>query len=503
VDPSSSGLEPVPGDHVDTTHPAGTSQVLGRNLRALAFSEVSGKIAGLAMVVVLARFLGRVDFGRYTVAVALISIASSISESGTGTYLVREGARSPHDLGRILGNVLGLRGGLALLTVAVAVPVGAAFGYDHTTLLAVGLFAVASGLRLVGGAFTMSLQALERMGEVAGLRAGVSLAQAVGACVAAAATRSLVAVSWSVLAASALYPVWAWVRLRRHWNGRIERRPGRRLATLKATTPFAIAATMFVALTYLDSLLVRAFDGDAATGLYGAAYRVLLALMLVPTIYNDAVMRSMAHLGANAPDRLRAVYTRAVGHLVLIAMPIAAGGAILSRRLLVDVFGRAYAGASTALALLLITLVMAYPGYVNVTAVYALGLERRLAITLPFVVAFNAGVNLWAIPAFGIKGAAATMLATEALFIVLMTIRLRRSGLSLGRVGWLVKPVVATALMAAVVWPLRNVPVIVPVVAGAVVYLGAIVALRTFGPEDRELWRAVIGRSSGPPPSGA
>jgi O-antigen/teichoic acid export membrane protein len=166
---------------------------------------------------------------------------------------------------------------------------------------------------------------------------------------------------------------------------------------------------------------------------------------------------------------------------------------------LVFVFGRPYAGASTSLAILMCTLVMVFPGYVNVTAAYALGLEKRLAVILPFVVAVNAGTNLWAIPAFGIRGAAATTLGTEVLFIVLLMARLRRSGLVSGLLARVVKPAIAAAAMGGVVWSLRNVRLAVPILAGGVVYAGVLFALRAFGPQDRDLLRAVVTR--GPAPS--
>jgi O-antigen/teichoic acid export membrane protein len=230
------------------------------------------------------------------------------------------------------------------------------------------------------------------------------------------------------------------------------------------------------------------------TGLYGAAYRVLLSLALVPTIYNDAITRAMSHLAATDPDRMRALYRRAFRHLVMAALPIAVGGAILARHLVTDVFGASYAGASTSLAILLCSLVLVFPGYVNVTAAYALGLEKRLAVTLPFVVAANAGANLWAIPAFGITGAAATTLGTEVLFIALLMARLHGSGLTNGLAFRLVKPAVAAAVMGGVVWPLRNLSLVVPIVVGAVIYVGVLFALRAFEPEDRDLVRAVLSR---------
>jgi PST family polysaccharide transporter len=221
---------------------------------------------------------------------------------------------------------------------------------------------------------------------------------------------------------------------------------------------------------------------------------VLLSLALIPTIYTDAITRAMSHLAATDPDRMRALYRRAFGHLVMAGLPLAVGGAILSRHLVTFVFGGSYAGASTALAILLCSIVMVFPGYVNVTAAYALGLERRLAAILPFVVAANAGVNLWAIPAFGIKGAAATTLGTEVLFIALLMARLRRSGLVSGLVRRVVKPALAAGLMGGAVWPLRNVTLAVPVLVGAAVYVGGLLVSGAFGHEDRDMLRAVMSR---------
>jgi O-antigen/teichoic acid export membrane protein len=494
VEPSSPEAEVPAAAPAPPGQTPGLIPLLARNVRALALSETAGKIAGFASMAILARFLGRVDFGRYTVAIALISIVAAIAESGTSSYLVREGAQRPGDLGSIVGDVLLLRTGLAALMLVATVPSAIGLGYGRTTVVAVALFAVAAGARLIGFTFVLALQALERMGEVAEMRAEVSLGQAVAGSVAAVVTHDLIAVSIGVAAASVLFPVWTWYRLRRRWTERLHVRGAGLGATLRTTTSFAVVSTMFVLITYLDSIMVRAFKGDAVTGLYGAAYRVLLSLSLVPTIYNDAITRAMSHLASTDPERMRALYRRAFAHLVMAALPLSVGGAILAHHLLVFVFGAQYGSASTALSILVCSLVMVFPGYVNVTAAYALGLEKRLAVILPFVVAANAGANLWAIPAFGIKGAAATTLGTEVLFIVLLMARLRRSGLIDGLLPRVVKPAIAAAVMAGVVWPLRNVTLAVPLVAGAIVYTGALVALRAFGREDRDLLRALLSR---------
>ena len=56
------------------------------------------------------------------------------------------------------------------------------------------------------------------------------------------------------------------------------------------------------------------------------------------------------------------------------------------------------------------------------------------------------------------------------------------------------RPLLATALMALAVWPLRGWPLAVPVVVGAVVYAGAALLLDIVPASDRVYWREVIRR---------
>ncbi|MFN2543801.1 MAG: flippase [Actinomycetota bacterium] len=493
----------TPGGNGSPAEPdtRGLGPLLARNIRALGASTVVGKIAGFASMAVLARFLGLVQFGRYTAAIALVSIAAALTEAGTGRYVIREGAQKPEQLGDIVGRILVLRVALSAATLVASVPLGVALGYDGSTVVAVAIFAAASGLRLVAGTYLLTLQAVERLGDLARVQALQSLLQAAAMTVVAIATRDFVAVSWAVFGVAVIYPPWARRTLATRWRGRIRWRTAGFWSALRVTTPFAVTSTMFVLLTYLDSVMIQAIKGDRETGLYGIAYRMLLALSVFPTVYTESIARSMSSLATEDRRAMERVYARAVTHLLLLALPLAVGGAMLSRQLIVAVFGGSYADAAPALAILVVTLVMVFPGYVNVTAAYALGLERWLARVLPVVVGANAAANLVVIPLFGMKGAAGATLGAELLFIALAAARLARAGLRLGSPAALVKAAIATCLMAATVWPLRNAEVVIPILAGGAVYVLALLLLRTFDPKDRELFSGLVRRGPMPEPA--
>ncbi|MBI4728874.1 MAG: oligosaccharide flippase family protein, partial [Acidobacteria bacterium] len=469
--------------------------VLGGNVRSLAGSQVTERLAGLFALVTLARVFGRADFGRYAVAVALVSLLAVLTEFGTGPYLVREGARRPERLGDVLGQALALRVSLGVLSTAAAIPIGLALGYDRPTLTAVLLFSAASVLKMAAGAFLLGLQALERLPDLAAVRAQQAALQALAIGGAALAGAGLVGASWAALGAAALCPPWAWRRLRRRWRGPLRLLGEGLRAGLRSAGPFAASSALLTLLTYLDSIMVQAFRGNTAAGLYSSAYRIVIAFDLLPIVVNDSLARAIAHLAGADRARMARLHSRAVALLVMLAVPIAVGGALLAPRILRLAFGAQYAAAAPALALLLASLVFAFPGWVRVTTANALGRERAIARALVAVVASNAAANLLLIPRWGITGAAAATLGAEALFFGLMSVILRRSGARADAATTVLKPAVAAAAMAAVVVPLRALPLPVPVAAGAAVYAGMLLVLRAITAEDREALLRLIRRT--------
>jgi O-antigen/teichoic acid export membrane protein len=335
---------------------------------------------------------------------------------------------------------------------------------------------------------------LELLGPVARMQAELAFAQATGAALAVVAGGGVVAVSWVVLVVSILYPVRTWFVLRKKWGGHVHLGLAGFRSTLRVAGYFGIAAGLTTVLTFLDAIMIQAFRGNAETGLYGAAYRILLALAVFPVVYSEAANRSFAYLGKNDPRLLGRVCSRTVGHLLMVAAPMAVGGVILSHKILTSLFGASYAEAGTALAVLLVALLFIYPNYMTIRACYALGLERQVAGSLLLAVAANAAANLVFIPRWGMVAAAAATLGAEGFVLLMQIYYIRRRGIHLEwrRTAGAVMP--ACIVMGLVVWFLRDAALAIPVAAGAIAYLATLLALKAFDEEDREAFRAMIGR---------
>jgi len=478
---------------------ASSTRVLAANLRSLGVGQVVTRLAGFAVVIVLARSLGEADFGRYTVAVGVVGILALVIQLGMGGYLVREGARAPDLLNRLLGHVLVLRTVLGVLAVLVAAALGVLLGYDRITLTVLVVLAVAAVVRELANSYQAVLLALERARDAAALQAGQAVAIAAGPLLAVVLGGGVVTVALATLAGAAITLPWSWRRLRRQWGERARIELTGIRTTLAVSAVFAASHGLHSVLTYLDSVMVHGFLGNVETGLYGAAYRVLLGVFLVPAVYMDATTRMISRLAHTDRGRMVEVYSRAVAHMTMVGVALGAGGAILAGPILELLYDEPYLRATGALAILLPGAIFAVPMWMTAMTAYALGLQNRVAITWGLAVLANAVANLFLIPRFGIEGAAAASVAAEAFAMVAVTVMLRRAGVRANLLESFGKPLVAGAMMCAAVWPLRELPLPIPIAAGAAAFLLGLLLLRAFGPDDRALlraltrWRATAG----------
>jgi stage V sporulation protein B len=253
-----------------------------------------------------------------------------------------------------------------------------------------------------------------------------------------------------------------------------------------------------VLLTYIDAVIVQAYLGNHDTALYGASYRLLLALMIIPLVYADAATRSLAYLADHDRDELRVLYRRVTRHMFMLGLPIATGGALLSGPLVELLFGPEYREAATTAALLLLGLAFAYPNSLATTTALAIGRERSVALIYGSGLLLNVGLNLWLVPTVGIEGAGIAMLAAQAWLLGGMMLACGRSGLRPLSAVALGKVVVAAGAMGLAVLALRDLPLPVPVLAGMLVYGAALVAVRALDREDVQALTSRLRRSRSP-----
>jgi O-antigen/teichoic acid export membrane protein len=134
-------------------------------------------------------------------------------------------------------------------------------------------------------------------------------------------------------------------------------------------------------------------------------------------------------------------------------------------------------------------------GFVNSVTQYALiAVNQQRFLTRAFVigVAFTGAANLALVPRYGYVAAAAILIPAEISLFIPFYWAVRRYVTPMPWVSLLWRPVVAAGLDAAVTWGLERagIPAILAWIAGFLVYLAMLLALRAFRGEEFDVIKA-------------
>ena len=407
--------------------------VRGGALRAIGFGVVN--LLGIASSIVLLRYLGVSDFGRYGAVVALVAIASGLADAGlnvTGSRelsLLPRGPERRHLLGALLGARLLLLCGAAVAAVAFALIAG----YDSSMVAGTAL--AAAGAVLIGAQSTLTLplsvelrNGLLTLSEI--LKQVILVVGIVVLAAAGAALTPFFAVQVAVGVGSLLAVPFLVARSDLTWPS-VSRENLRRLAIVALPVALASIVTAF----YVRILIVLAslITSEYETGLFVTSARIVemvggVALLVVGVILPVATVAARDDRG-----RLRYVLAHTTKTAMIGGGLLALTVVVAARPIVVLLGGEDFAPAAPVLRLQAPVVLTIFLVYSWSTFLIADGRRRELVACMlaGLAVLFLAGVPL--IATLDAEGAALAALAADLVLTAVMFRAVRSVGD--GRVG--------------------------------------------------------------------
>lgn len=480
------------------------SHIVFKNSAFGLAGQLAIKLLSFGFSVLVIRHLGADSFGQYSAVLAFGAVFVFFGDMGLSPYTVRQVARlrEAREGGRIrgnlYGNVLALR--LVLSVLAAGMVIGAAVitGRPHVMIGAIALGTLGLIMYAVQGSSEAVLVGFERLD----LSAGAKVLNQLVFVVAGGAALWLGLGYYGLVIASllgiALMTYSCWLAVKR--LGVYPLRPDWRSwpPLLKSALPFGVIA-FTLGLSYkFDSVLLNIYRGDAETGYYNSAYNVIFSAAVLSNALNVALYPSLARQAVVQPGALPRIYERTLRYLMMVALPIAAGVFVLADQLVPMLFTTDYLPAVPALQIVIWAVPLVYASEFLGYIVVVRGEERRVARAIVASTGLNVALNLLLVPRFGYLAAAAMTVVTEAVLVGQYVWLLRHllSGLDLGRA--LLRPLVATLLMAWVAVALRDLPLVVNVTLAASIYLASLILLRAVGRDEWRFLRSLWHRPNDP-----
>jgi O-antigen/teichoic acid export membrane protein len=455
---------------------------VSENALLLSVATVVARLSGFALAVVMGRRLGPAGYGVYGYAAALGFVLVPIADLGLTPYLTREVARDPTSGEALVERVLRIRLATSIGLVTLVALAAVITGSSSQTLLVIVLVV---GAALVDGLATVFygyFAGRERMALEATLSAVTAVLRAVGGIAIMLATGDLVPAAAWILAVGLGQLAWASSRTS---SGRTH--PRRPPPPITWRTALSLGFTAIAVMAYLraDTVLVGWILSDRDVGWYAAAYTLLLGVQVVPHMIGRALFPVFARTWAgDQRDAFVASWRRGVRAVLLIALPISIVISVLAGPIVERFFGDGFAPAGAALAVLVWSSPLAALNTVAFGALRGAGRDSLLTRVSLAAAAGNVVVNLWAIPAYGIRGAAVVTVVTEALILVAQTAPAISTGLlpfpklPYGRLG------VALAVLAVVAMAVRGAAVETALAACLATYAAALLATGAARPAE-------------------
>ncbi len=443
----------------------------------------------------IARELGTEGFGAFSFALALASVLVIVGEMGLPKMVVRELTNHKEDVAKYIGDltILRLITGIASMGIIYMILVLSSRSADtRLPIFLIGLsLLIFTGLRRFFDAIfqafeVMKYQALVDMVDIL-LTFGVGTALLFGGY-------GLMGIAFAMMVGATISMAMDFIILTRKLGKPVfsfDLAFWKKMAL--GALPFGVIGVLTFLFGYSNTVLLSLFKGDDQAGLFSSAYRVIWMLAIIPATCMTAVFPFLARIGKSSGDRHRNAIRLVVKYLACLSLPFAALLAIYTPHIISAVYGRSYAAASPALWILAAIPLFSFAYIPLIDLLNSQYKHRFSVIAILLCAAINTALCLILAPLLGLVGAAVSTLVAEAcLFAITIFFSWKHMRVS-PRIFNLWKPLLAALTSALAFMPLRNVlPPAQMIIAFFLIYVAALLVLRTFDVEDRRLFRSLI-----------
>lgn len=404
---------------------AGARAARGGAVRGIGYG-IGAVLSGLAAIILL-RYLGPVEFGKYSAVMALVGIMAGVTEAGLNSVGTRDMAVLPAGPERdtVLANLIGMRLVVTPIGVALTVLVAWAIGFESRLIW--GTLIGGLGVLLVSTQTTMMLPLwvdlkMVRLTGMEVLRQAIALGGIAGLAAAGASLLPFFAVQMIVGAlVLAITPVVVagWRAMRPALDRAVW------VPLLLQALPVAIAVTLNVVYFRVLMVEMEVLSTGDETGYFATAFRLMEFLIALPLLVMSVALPVLSVAHAEDRDRMSA----AVRGLVQVSV---FGGTTLALLVglaaspIVDVLGGpGYEPAVPAVQIQALTLIPLFVGQALQVAIVAAHRQRLLVVANSAALAVVLIAGIVVIPSFAAVGASWVAVAGETLLVVVLVIGVR------------------------------------------------------------------------------
>jgi len=259
-----------------------------------------------------------------------------------------------------------------------------------------------------------------------------------------------------------------------------------------AALPLALSSVIWVIYYQIDMVMLSVMQGDAVVGIYSAAHKLFEPFAIIPFALMVSLFPIMSEAFKTSKDRLMKSYRLAIKYLLILAIPITIGTLLLSSKIIFLIYGAEFVESTTVLQILICSLIFTSINSVLSNLLVSIDKQKLHTYCAGLCAIVNVTLNFVLIPVLSFNGAAIATLVTNAVLFIASFYFVSKHLQVLPIHKIMIKPVFSGLIMGTVVYYFMDVNIFLLVPLAGVVYLAALLALKTFSEEDMEIVRRIM-----------
>jgi O-antigen/teichoic acid export membrane protein len=467
--------------------------------------QVAGQLSTFILSIFLTNYLPD-QYGIYTYAFSLSALIFILADFGLGFQMVVEVAPDHSRASQHLTNTIFLRGILGAISFVATVLIVLIGNPPPEVSFAIIIIAMATAFNWITMTFNSILTAFEQMHYVLYTNLVERIFTVSVAIALLTLGFGLEVIVMVVLVGSIINVILSYLVSKRYVcvpargvNIRMA------LQQLKRAVPYALSGLLQSSLYSLNAVLIwniimwnggSITDAVASNGFYTLAFNLVIVLVSVPTVLMNALLPVISRLYQTSTDLTRLTQQKTMKYMFTLGIPIAVGGIFLAPDIILLFYPETFLPSANVFRALIPTVAISFFGVGIGSVLASAGLIRLSTIATGVGALVNVSLCFTLIPYFREVGAAVAFtlgfFSISMMAFYFLSTRVFRVNLA----DILLKPLVAVAGMALVLFVLPGLGLFPAMAIGAVTYFFLLFALRTIDEEDRKILVRILNREA-------
>lgn len=398
-----------------------------KNTLYIFAGRASNAIFLFLLTLVVSRQLGPALFGVYSFLTAVVVSANCFSNLGLDTWMVREVTKTPSQGKQYLSNIIGLKIGTSLVTIALVFLVFRTTSLPQTTLSLLWVLSISLLFNTISQTLWHYGNCFKEFFYHSALWATSNIIKAGTGIALVLLFHELEHLIWGVVVAEVIALILSFCVIRNRFGAFV---PGFQFVVWKSflvrSAPIALGMIFSVLYFRLDIVMLQLMTEEKIVGFYSAAYKLFEVAIVLPHSFMLVLFPTLVEEYHSSRSQFKSRFKKALVLYSLIGGGIALVLWSFSHEVIRTIYGNKFLPSADILEVLSWAILLFFVNFLLSNLLIASGREKINAWNLIGATVLNLSLNLIWIPKYGAIGSAWATLLCEVGLIAALILQVRK-----------------------------------------------------------------------------